>query len=191
MRAAFVVFDRMTALDFVGVYDPLTRLRSMGLDPRFDWRVCAWQTPVADDRGLRFSPDTVGESLGGFDLLVVPGGFGTRALARDADFLRWLGTAAGVPLKVSVCTGALLLGAAEFLRGKPATTHPKALSELAGFCADVVERRIVDAGDVITAAGVTAAIDLGLFLVGRLAGPAAREQVARQMDYPYDWERPA
>jgi transcriptional regulator GlxA family with amidase domain len=189
LRAAFVVFDRMTALDFVGVYDPLTRLRSMGLVPRFDWRVCTWQVPVADDRGLRFAPDSVGEPLDGFDLLVVPGGFGTRALARDADFLRWLGTAADVPLKASVCTGSLLLGAAGFLRGKPATTHPKAYPELAEFCASVVERRIVDAGDVVTAAGVTAAIDLGLFLVGRLAGAGARERVARQMDYPYDWER--
>ena len=190
MRAAFVVFDNMTALDFVGIYDPLTRLRSMGIDPQFDWRICARRAPVTDDRGLRFVPDAVGESLAGFDLLVVPGGSGTRTLMHDAEFLRWFGTAAGVPLKVSVCTGSLLLGAAGFLRGKPATTHPRALSELAEFCANVIDRRIVDAGDVITAAGVTAGIDLGLLLVGRFAGIEARERVARQMDYPYDWERP-
>src|SRR3954453_18466618 len=113
----------MTALDFVGIYDPLTRLRLMGIDPNFAWRVCAWQAPVADDRGLRFAPAAVGEPLVGYDLLVVPGGSGTRTLMRDAEFLRWFGTAASVPLKASVCTGSLLLGAAGFLRGKAATTH--------------------------------------------------------------------
>jgi len=126
-----VVFDRMTALDFVGIYDPLTRLRSMGIDPNFDWRICAQQAPVTDDRGLRFVPDAVEEPLSGFDLLVVPVGSGTRTLVRDANFLRWFGSAAGVPLKVSVCTGSLLLGAAGFLRGKAATTHPRARAELA------------------------------------------------------------
>ena len=187
MRAAFVVFDRMTALDFVGIYDPLTRLRSMGIDPTFDWRICAWQAPVADDRGLRFVPDVAGDPLTGYDLLVVPGGSGTRTLVHDADFLRWFGTATGVPLKVSVCTGSLLLGATGFLRGKAATTHPRARAELAEFCSTVEERRIADAGDVVTAAGVTAGIDLGLYLVERFAGAAAREQIARQMDYPYQW----
>jgi cyclohexyl-isocyanide hydratase len=136
---------------------------------------------------LRFVPDVVGESLSGYDLLVVPGGSGTRTLMRDADFLRWFGTAADVPLKVSACTGSLLLGAAGFLRGKAATTHPRARPDLAEFCSTVEHRRIVDAGDVVTAAGVTAGIDLGLYLVERLAGAAAREQIARQMDYPYRW----
>src|SRR5437763_3308994 len=123
----------MTALDFVGIYDPMTRLRSMGIDPNFDWRVCAQQASVTDDRGLRFVPDVVGEPLVGFDLLVVPGGSGTRTLMRDADFLRWFGTAADVPLKVSVCTGSLLLGAAGFLRGKAAAMNPRARPERAEF----------------------------------------------------------
>ena len=109
MRAAFVVFDRMTALDFVGVYDPLGRLRTMGLLPGFEWAVCALAPQVADDRGLRFTPDVVGGSLAGFDLLVVPGGYGSRELVADPPFVGWLRTAANVPLKASVCTGALLL----------------------------------------------------------------------------------
>src|SRR5438128_1881541 len=109
MKAAFAIFDRMTALDFVGVYDPLGRLRTMDVLPDFEWTVCATAANVTDDRGLRFSPDRVGESLAGFDLLVVPGGYGTRDLQRDPAFLAWLRTAEGVPLKASVCTGALLL----------------------------------------------------------------------------------
>ena len=83
-----------------------------------------WETTVGDDRGLRFAVDLVDQPLTGFDLLVVPGGIETRPLREDAAFLAWLRTAAETPLKVSVCTGSLLLGAAGWLKGKPATTHP-------------------------------------------------------------------
>src|SRR4051812_45371790 len=107
MKAAFVIFDRRTALDFVGAFDPLGRLRTMGELPDFEWAVCATSGTVVDDRGLRFLPDAVGAFLAGFDLLVVPGGHGTRALQQSPAFLDWLRTAAGVPLKASVCTGAL------------------------------------------------------------------------------------
>src|SRR5688500_3431375 len=188
MKAAFILFDGLTALDFVGVYDPVTRLRSMNLLPDFQWRLCAWTDTVADDRGLRLAPDEVRGPLDGYDLLIVPGGYGTRGLMHDAGFLDWLRTAAAVPLKASVCTGSLLLGAAGFLTGMSATTHPGATAELAPLCAAVSDQRIVDAGNVITAGGVTAGIDLGLHLVQRLAGPEARQRVARQMDYPYRWD---
>lgn len=183
MRAAFVIFDQMTALDFVGVYDPLGRLRTMNLLPGFEWSVCALHEPVTDDRGLRFLPDLVGVPLTPFDLLVVPGGQGTRGLRNDPRFLEWLRSADGVPLKASVCTGALLLGAAGFLAGKPATTHPNAVEELRPYCREVRSERVVDAGAVVTAGGVSAAIDLGLHLVERLAGAEARRRVATQMDY--------
>ena len=97
MRAAFVIFDQMTALDFVGAYDPLGRLRTMGVLPDLEWTVCATTETVTDDRGLRFLPGLVGESLECFDLLVVPGGYGTRALRHDPAFVAWLWTAEGVP----------------------------------------------------------------------------------------------
>jgi putative intracellular protease/amidase len=76
MTAAFVLYDRLTALDFVGAYDPITRLASMDLLPGFTWNLCALQEPIADARGLQFLPDRVGEPLDGYDLLVVPGGSG-------------------------------------------------------------------------------------------------------------------
>src|SRR5262249_44536581 len=116
---------------------------------------------------------------------VVPGGQGTRALQHDPAFVGWLRTAADVPLKASVCTGALLLGAAGFLAGRPATTHPAAMQELARYCGEVRSERVVDAGGVVTSGGVTAGIDLGLHLVRRLAGAEAMLRVARQMDYPH------
>ncbi|MDD3518010.1 MAG: DJ-1/PfpI family protein [Chromatiales bacterium] len=185
MKVAFVVFDQMTALDFIGFYDPVTRLRSMAILNDFEWRICARSRRVVDDRGLRLEADVVDEPLDAFDLLFLPGGFGTRALQHDVAFVDWLKTAAPVPLKVSVCTGALLLGAAGFLSGRRATTHPMACQELERYCGSVASDRVVDEGDVITAGGVSASIDLGLHVVQRLAGSEACARIAAQMDYPY------
>ncbi len=187
MQAAFIVFDGMTALDFIGFYDPLTRLKSMKIMDDFEWHVCAMTHKVVDDRGLRLEADTAGGSLSGYDLLFVPGGFGTRKLQHDTGFIDWLKTARFIPLKASVCTGALLLGAAGFLQGRRATTHPGAYKELEPYCATVVQERVVDEGDIITARGVSSALDLGLHVVQGLAGAEARKRIAAQMDYPYQW----
>jgi transcriptional regulator GlxA family with amidase domain len=187
MKAAFVVFDGMTFLDFVGFYDPVTRLASMRIMNDFEWRVCATAPRVTDDRGLRIDADAVTEPLDCYDMLFVPGGFGTRKLQHDREFVDWLKTGGSAQLKVSVCTGALLLGAAGFLKGRRATTHPSAYRELEPYCGTVVDDRVVDEGDVITARGVSSAIDAGLHLVQKLAGADARNRIAAQMDYPYRW----
>src|SRR6266702_1598088 len=171
MRAAFVLFDRLTALDLVGLYDPITRLRSMGFRPDFEWEFCALQRSVTDDRGCAIQATQVGKTVQEFDLLIVPGGFGTRELINDTAFLEWFATAAAVSLKASVCTGSLLLGAAGWLRELPATTHPMAYSDLASYCREVRKYRVVDAGNIITGRGVSAALDVGLAVVGRVAGP--------------------
>jgi transcriptional regulator GlxA family with amidase domain len=183
MKTAFIIFDRMTALDFVGVYDPVTRLHSMGFLPDLTWDICAIAERVTDDRGLVFTPTRTGGTLNGYDLVIVPGGFGTRTLVARPAFIEWLRTAADCKLKASVCTGALLLGAAGFLEGRRATTHRSAFQELAKYCTTVVDDRVVDEGDVVTARGVTSALDLGLHLVERLAGSEAQQQIRRQMDY--------
>ena len=185
MKIAFIAFDRLTTLDLVGIYDPVTRLKTMGFLPSLSWDICALSTPVKDDRGLTLLPDRVGGSLEGYDLVVAPGGYGTRPLCQDAAFLNWVGTAKAAPLKASVCTGALLFGGAGFLQGLRATTHPSAYDELTPFCKEVRRERIVDEGGVITAGGVTAGIDLGLYLCARLAGAEARRRIKAQMDYPY------
>ena len=183
MNTAFIIFEKMTALDMVGVYDPLTRLKSMNLLSDFNWQICALTESVCDDRGLCFSATSVDEPLSEYDLIVVPGGFGTRPLQNDRKFIRWLKTAEPVALKASVCTGSLLFGAAGFLEGKSATTHPAAVEELRPYCRSILDQRVVDEGNIVTAGGVTAAIDLGLYLVERLAGKSIRARIARQMDY--------
>jgi transcriptional regulator GlxA family with amidase domain len=191
MKAALIVFDRMTYLDFVGFYDPLTRLKSLNIMPDFEWRICSNRKQVADDRrvpGMTMIAESVLEPLDRYDLLFTPGGMGTRELQHDRTFIDWLKTAAPVKAKISVCTGALLLGAAGFLRGKRATTHPSAYKDLEPYCDKVLTDRIVDEGDVVTASGVSASIDLGLHIVERLAGPDARARAATQMCYPYRWK---
>jgi len=185
MKAAFVMFDNMTTLDFIGFYDAMTRLKTMKVLEDFAWNICARTAQVTDDRGLKITADTVGTSLAGYDLLFIPGGFGTRPLQHDRAFVDWIATAQDAPLKTSVCTGALLLGAAGFLQGKRATTHPSAYKELEPYCATVVQQRIVDEGNLITGGGVSTSIDLGLHVVQKLAGADARARIAKQMDYPY------
>ncbi|HVF90124.1 MAG TPA: DJ-1/PfpI family protein [Blastocatellia bacterium] len=183
MKVAFIIFEGMTALDFVGIFDPVTRLKTMGFVGGLSWEVCSPTRDVSDGAGLRFVPTSVGESLEEFDLLIVPGGYGTRRLARDPEFIEWLKTAKGCRLKASVCTGSVLLGAAGFLKGKRATTHRTSFDELRPYCEEVVDRRIVDEGEVITARGVSSALDLGLYLCEKLAGPEVKEKIRIQMDY--------
>jgi transcriptional regulator GlxA family with amidase domain len=183
VRVAFIIYDGMTTLDFIGVYDALTRLKTMGFDDNFNWDVCARGPEVVDGTGLRLIPGRIGGPLAEYDLVVVPGGGAARRLVDDHEFIDWLRTAEPCGLKASVCSGALLLGAAGFLIGKRATTHRSSFGQLASYCATVLDERIVDEGEVITARGVTSSIDLGLYLVEKFAGPEVREKIQRQMDY--------
>ncbi|SDM42878.1 cyclohexyl-isocyanide hydratase [Catalinimonas alkaloidigena] len=183
MRVAFILFPDITLLDFVGVYDPLTRLRSNGFLPDFAWETCAYTTPIQDGFGLTLVPQRVQPDLHLYDAVIVPGGYGTRPLVHDEGFVHWLRTAATVPLKISVCTGSLLLGAAGLLRNRRATCNPHEYQTLAPFCREVVEERIVEDGDVITAGAVAASLDLGLFLCERWAGREAAQKIKQQMSY--------
>lgn len=183
MKIAFIIYNGMTALDFVGIYDPLTRLKTMNFLPDLEWDICSYTPDVIDNSGLNFTPTRVTPQLDGYDLLVVPGGFGTRELIGDEGFTEWMRTAQNTPLKVSVCTGSLLLGSAGFLEGKKATTHSRSLDNLRKYTPFVLDQRIVDEGDVITAGGVTSGIDLGLYLVNKLAGSQVEEKIRKQMEY--------
>jgi len=129
-----VIYDGMTSLDFVGVYDPVTRLKTMGFWPELTWDLCSFTESVSDTTNLKFAPNKVAKSLGDYDMVVVPGGRGADVLIHDEAFIEWLRTASSSKLKVSVCSGSLLLGAAGFLKGKKATTHPSDFNELKKFC---------------------------------------------------------
>ena len=183
MRIAFIVFNGMTLLDFIGFYDPVTRLKTMGFMTDLTWDVCAITSTVKDIAGLQIIPSKVKPNLSEYDIVFVPGGLATRELMNNDEFIEWIKTAKSCSLKVSVCTGSLLLGAAGFLKEKIATTHPNAFSELKRFCKKVVDKRIVDEGDVITAGGVTSSIDLGLYICNKFAGYDVMKKIQKQMDY--------
>src|SRR6478672_9996522 len=173
MRLAFIIFEGITWLDLIGVYDSVSRLKSMHYLPHLEWDICAYAPTAKDSFGLEMNATKVRPSLAGYDVLIVPGGYGTRHLQFDADFIAWIQTAKEVPLKTSICTGSLILGAAGFLKDKKATTHFKEYEALKPYCEQVLTERIVDDGDVITAGAVSSSLDLGLYLCTKWAGEEA------------------
>lgn len=183
MHVAFVAYDGMTALDFVGAFDPVTRVETMGYAP-LDWDVCAPTETVTATGALTLDVDAVDQSLSGYDVVVVPGGTETRDLVEEESFVDWLATGRDADVVASVCTGSLLLGAAGMLDGRRATTHPSAYDLLEAYC-EVLPERVVDEGDLVTARGVTSALDLGLRLAERLTDAETRTEIATQMDYPH------
>lgn len=120
MKMACIVFDQMTTLDFIGFFDPVTMLsrHERFKEEGFSWDLCSVKEEVKDDRGLTIAIQKVKPHLSDYDLIFVPGGMGTRTLKDDASFIAWLRTADETSMKVSVCTGALLLGAAGWLQGR-------------------------------------------------------------------------
>lgn len=185
MDIAIPLFDRFTALDAVGPYETLSRLP--GARVTF---IAAEAGPIATDNGmLRLVAErTLGE-LPSPDVVVVPGGIGTRAMMRDAQLIDWVRTAHRTSTwTCSVCTGSLVLGAAGILEGLEATTHWMAMDALASTGARPTGRRVVEQGKVITAAGVSAGIDMGLTLAARIAGDLVAQAI--QLGIEYDPQPP-
>ena len=184
LKIAFVAYEDMTGLDLVGFLDPVVRLRTMGFMADLEYDICTVRSAqVVDDHGLTVVADKVDQPLVGYDMVFVPGTYYIDKIRKDQQLLDLISTAKDTPLKVSVCTGGVLFGEVGFLRGIRATTHPNALRSLEPMCAKVVRERVVDEGSVVTAAGVTASIDVGLHLVRKLAGPEVHDKIAVQMDY--------
>lgn len=185
MKIAFVLFDGVTFLDFIGFYDVIHRLRGFDRTQDTTWDICGLSGEIADEQGLVVKVPRIRPDLSEYDMVFVPGGMGTRKLRYDEAFVEWLKGAEKADYLVSVCTGSLLLGAAGFLQGKRATTHPRAYELLEPYCREVVPARIVRDGNVITAGGVASSIDLGLYMIKLLVSAGAVEQVKQQIDYPY------
>jgi transcriptional regulator GlxA family with amidase domain len=183
---AIAVWDGVEELDFAGPYEVLSAWAAMS-DRDISVAIVAESVePVRCAHGLRVVPDVRWSELDRPDVLVLPGG-GTRPLVRDAGFVervRELGS--NGTLMTSVCTGALVLAAAGLLDGKPATTHWSALDSLPEHGKEIEvrpEARFVDAGDVVTAAGVSAGIDMALHLVRRLESEERAREVRRYIQY--------
>lgn len=185
---AIHVFDGAEELDVVGPWEVLAAWTVH--HPEDGWEVFtvgASLDPVRCAKGMRLLPDRTFDDLPPLDVLVYPGGQGTRRLLADVAHLdRVRALRASIPLLTSVCTGALVYAAAGLLAGRPATTHWGSLDLLARLDPTVELRpddRFVDDGDLITAAGVSAGIDMALHLVARLAGAERARQVRRDIQY--------
>ena len=185
MNIAIPIFDRLTALDAVGPYEVLSRLP--GATVHF-----IAQTPGpkrTETDMLALTADRALDELPEPEVIVVPGGYGTRELMRDEAMLGWLRHAhASSEWTTSVCTGSLLLAAAGILEGLEATTHWLALDILREYGAIPVSRRVVEQGKVMTAAGVSSGIDMALTLASRIAGEAVAQAI--QLGIEYDPEPP-
>ena len=183
MKLGYIIFDGITWLDFIGIYEPISKLKSNKYLPELDWDICSYTDTASDIFGLSIRPTKIKESLAAYDAIIVPGGFGTRQLQYDADFVQWIQTAQNARYKISICTGSLILGAAGFLNNKKATTNFQEYETLKPYCGEVLTDRIVEDDDVITAGAVSASIDLGLYLCNKWSGPEAAKEIRRKMDY--------
>jgi cyclohexyl-isocyanide hydratase len=179
MKIGMLVFEDMTQLDFTGPYEVFAQL------PGCEVKVIARTLqPVAARGGLRFVPDTSLADAPALDLVFVPGGPGVGAPMEDGEVLEFLRRAARQARYVtSVCTGALVLGAAGLLKGYRATTHWLSLDLLPVFGATAVADRVVIDRNRITGGGVTAGIDFALAIAAEVAGEDKAKEIQLLIEY--------
>jgi transcriptional regulator GlxA family with amidase domain len=185
-----LIFDDVEVLDFAGPFEVFGVARASSGEFACEvFTVALEQREIIARNGLRIIPHRIAADLGAVDILVVPGGFGTRRELTNPAMLEFIRTASSAAsLTLSVCTGSLLLGASGLLAGRSATTHTDAMGELRALnCgADILsDARIVDNGRIVTSAGISAGIDAALYIVARLFGEPSAAETARYMQY--DW----
>jgi transcriptional regulator GlxA family with amidase domain len=189
------IFDRVEVLDFAGPFEVFSRVRLVpGIDSRRSeesapfsvFTVSRSRATIQTTGGLEIIPRYSFADVPRIDILVVPGGFGTRALLEDPEVLDWIrDTAAASRLVTSVCTGSLLLAKAGLLEGRRATTHWGALDTLQSLGKGIVverESRVVEDG-VISSAGVASGIDMSFQVVEKLFGRIVADETAKYIEY--------
>ena len=186
---AILVFPDVEELDFVGVHEVLgncSRMAEEGelkLDRPIHVDIVATESPILCRNGLKVVPSNVASDFSSYDMLVVPGGRGIRALMGNEQFLQILREYAQDHLVCSVCTGSLVLGAAGVLRGKSALTHNWYSNELAEYARVATGRVCVD-GNIVTGAGISSSIDVGLKLLELLYDKSVARKVAERLELP-------
>ncbi|CAN5239897.1 DJ-1/PfpI family protein [soil metagenome] len=179
LQIGSLLFEGLDQIDLTGPFEVLSRI------PNSTYRIFGkTNAPVTDIAGLRLAPDATLADAPKLDVLHVPGGFGQEALMDDEEVLGWIRQqAAGAVCVFSVCTGALLCGAAGLLQGRRATTHWASFHLLPLFGAIPVNERVVMDGDMVFAAGVTAGIDGALRVAAELRGDEAAQSIQLYMQY--------
>lgn len=186
LQIGSLLFEGLDQIDLTGPFEILSRI------PNSTYRIYGkTAAPVRDIRGLRLAPDATIAEAPQLDVLHVPGGFGQEALMDDEEVLAWVRKqAAGARCVFSVCTGALICGAAGLLNGRKATTHWASQHLLPFFGATPVNERVVADGNMVFAAGVTSGIDGALRVAADLRGDEAAQGIQLYMQYapepPFD-----
>jgi len=191
---AILIFDDVELLDFAGPFEVFSSVRILTGDHErlMDvFAVAESLTPVRCRNGLVVQPERSIDECPPVDVLVIPGGAGVRPALERSNLVEWVRTRAQeAELTVSVCTGSFLLAQAGLLSGRPATTHWERINEMRERFPDVEiveDERWVDTGEIITAAGVSAGIDVALHVVRRLYGADVARATALGIEYDY-WE---
>lgn len=193
-NVAILIFDEVEVLDFCGPFEVfgVTGVRDQGEQPFHVYTVAEKAGPVLARNGLSVNPGFAFANCPPPDILLVPGGRGTRQEIHNESLVNWVKAQAGrVELLLSVCTGALILAQAGLLDGLSATTHFLAFDELRALAPNTMlcpDERYVDNGKIVLSAGVSAGIDMALYVVGRLLGEEQANETARYIQYDY-WPR--
>jgi transcriptional regulator GlxA family with amidase domain len=181
---AIMIFENAEELDFAGPWEVFGGLSKWRPDLCSAFIVSENGGTVRCAKGMRVVADYSFETAPRADILIVPGGQGRKVEVNNSRAIEFIRQhAASAEITASVCTGAFLLQRAGLLSGKRATTYWSAMDELRSLGVDVVDKRWVDEGNVITAAGVSAGIDMSLHLVGRLWGPETARKVQQSIQY--------
>ena len=185
---AILIFDDVEVLDLAGPFEVFSVTDELGGYSLFDVKtVSPSGRAISAKNGLSVNPDNAMTDIDRVDILIVPGGFGTRALLLRADVLGWIkATAQNAELVLSVCTGSMLLAGSGLLKGLRATTHHSVVGEFQAMAPDthvVSDARFIDNGKVITSAGISAGIDMSLYVIGRLLGRETADRTAAYMEY--------
>ena len=182
MNIAILLFENITALDAVAPYEVLSRTRGAAVS----W-VASAPGPKRAKGGLTLLAERSLFEVPNPQVILVPGGSGVDGVLKEPMVLEWIRKAHRTStFTTAVCTGSLVLGAAGLLKGLRATTHWNYRDRLTGFGADVVSERVVRSGKIVTAAGVSAGIDMALRLVQWMAGGRAAQAIQLGIEYDPD-----
>jgi transcriptional regulator GlxA family with amidase domain len=189
-NTAILIFDDAEVLDFCGPFEVFSVTNELNNYELFNvFTVAERKRTIRAKNGLKVQPDYSFRSSPAADILLIPGGSGTRKVMHDNRALSWIKSiAAGAELLLTVCTGSLVLAKTSLLDGLKATTHHEVIPLLRETAPDteiLPTRRFIDNGSVVVSAGISAGIDMCLYVVARLHGSGIADRTARYMEYPW------
>ena len=187
---ALLLFDDVEVMDFAGPFEVFSVTNELNQNRLFTLQTVALTAnPVTARNGLSVNPDVPLDAMHQADIVIIPGGDGTRAVLQQPETMNWIQqVSANAEHVLSVCSGALLLAGAGLLNDMPATTHHEVfdtLAELSPSTRLIRDQRFVDNGRIVTSAGISAGIDMSLYMVAKLYGHDVAQKTARYMEYPY------